>query len=87
MVKLGETFDIQQGKTPSRKKDKGSRPRPFLRTANVFWGHIDLSNLDQMATVLEWLGLAPAGANQIVARDGDTIMTQLCDAQPSRGEK
>ncbi|RTG91867.1 restriction endonuclease subunit S [Thermus scotoductus] len=48
VVRLGEVFDIQQGKALSRKKDKGLRPRPFLRTANVFWGRLDLSNLDQM---------------------------------------
>ncbi len=48
VVKLGEVFDIQQGKALSRKKDKGIRPRPFLRTANVLWGKIDLKNLDKM---------------------------------------
>ncbi len=45
VVKLGEVFEIQQGKALSRKKDKGIRPRPFLRTANVFWSHVDLSVL------------------------------------------
>ncbi|RMD64043.1 hypothetical protein D6833_04910, partial [Candidatus Parcubacteria bacterium] len=48
VVRLGEVFDIQQGKALSRKKDKGIRSRPFLRTANVFWGRIDLSIIDQM---------------------------------------
>ena len=48
VVRLEEIFDIQQGKALSRKKDKGIRPRPFLRTANVLWGKIDLTTLDQM---------------------------------------
>ena len=48
VVRLGEKFDIQQGKALSRKKDKGVRPRPFLRTANILWGRIDLLHLDQM---------------------------------------
>ncbi len=47
-VRLGEIFEIQQGKALSRKKDKGVRPRPFLRTANVLWGRIDLTTLDFM---------------------------------------
>ncbi len=48
VVRLGEVFHIQQGKALSRKKDKGIRPRPFLRTANVFWGRIDVTSLDHM---------------------------------------
>lgn len=48
VVRLGEVFEIQQGKALSRKRDKGIRPRPFLRTANVLWGKIDLSSLDEM---------------------------------------
>jgi type I restriction enzyme S subunit len=32
----------------SRKKDKGISPCHFLRTANVLWGQIDLSTVDQM---------------------------------------
>jgi len=48
VVKLGAIFDIQQGKALSRRNDKGIRPRPFLRTANIHWGSIDLSRLDYM---------------------------------------
>ena len=48
VVQLGKVYKIQQGKALSRKKDKGLRPRPFLRTANVLWGKLDLSALDQM---------------------------------------
>ncbi|MEF3274019.1 MAG: restriction endonuclease subunit S [Chloroflexus sp.] len=48
VVRLGEVFEIQQGKSLSPKSRSGSRMRPFLRTANVLWGKIDLSNLDYM---------------------------------------
>jgi len=48
VVRLGELFEIQQGKALSPKARGGLRKRPFLRTANVLWGQIDLSALDQM---------------------------------------
>jgi type I restriction enzyme S subunit len=48
VVRLGDLFSLQQGKSLSRKKDKGVSPHPFLRTANVRWGRIDLSTVDQM---------------------------------------
>jgi type I restriction enzyme S subunit len=45
---LGELFDIQQGKALNKKARQGKAPRAFLRTANVFWGHVDLSKVDEM---------------------------------------
>jgi len=48
VVRLGELFEIQQGKALSRKRNQGRRPRYFLRTANVLWGKIDLTKLDTM---------------------------------------
>ena len=45
---LGELFHIQQGKALSPKSRAGKSPRPFLRTANVLWGHIDLMTVDKM---------------------------------------
>ncbi len=41
VVRLGEVFQIQQGKSLSPKSRSGSRMRPFLRTANVLWGRIE----------------------------------------------
>ena len=41
-------FDVQQGKQVSKRNRMGDNPRKFLRTKNVFWGRIDLSNLDEM---------------------------------------
>ena len=48
VVRLGEVFDIVQGKSLSAKQNRGLRPRPFLRTSNVYWGYVDLSKLDIM---------------------------------------
>lgn len=48
VVKLGDIFDIQQGKAMSPKSRLGISPHPFLRTVNVLWGRIDLSTLDYM---------------------------------------
>ena len=48
IAKLGDLFEIQQGKSLSSKENLRLRPRPFLRTSNVYWGHIDLTKLDEM---------------------------------------
>lgn len=47
-VRLAELFDIQQGKQVSKSNRVGINLRPFLRTANVFWGKLDISKLDYM---------------------------------------
>jgi len=47
-VRLDECFSIQQGKQVSKNNRIGHNQRPFLRTANVFWGKLDLAELDQM---------------------------------------
>jgi len=46
--RIGDLFDIQQGKALSPKARHGKSPQPFLRTANVFWGRLDLTIVDQM---------------------------------------
>lgn len=48
IAKLGDLFEIRQGKSLSSKENLRLRPRPFLRTSNVYWGHIDLTKLDEM---------------------------------------
>lgn len=48
VVRLGDLFEIQQGKSLSSKYRRGKSPHPFLRTANVLWGYVDLSALDEM---------------------------------------
>jgi type I restriction enzyme S subunit len=41
-------FVVQQGKQVSKKNRVGENQRPFLRTKNVFWGRLDVSELDEM---------------------------------------
>lgn len=45
---IGELFDIGAGKSVTPSARVGDRPYPFLRTANVFWGRIDVSRVDAM---------------------------------------
>jgi len=47
-TRLGDLFDTKQGKALSPEHRRGISPRPFLRTANVFWGYLDLANVDSM---------------------------------------
>jgi len=48
VTRLGDLFEMQQGITLCREPGPGKFLKPFLRTSNVFWGRIDLSNLDKM---------------------------------------
>lgn len=41
-------FAVQQGKQVSKKTRDGDNQIPFLRTKNVFWGRLELSELDKM---------------------------------------
>ncbi len=41
-------FAVQQGKQVSKSNRVGENQRPFLRTKNIFWGKIDLSEIDEM---------------------------------------
>ena len=69
VVRLGDVFEIQQGKALSRKKDKGIRPRPFLRTANVLWGKLDLTTLDQM-------DFSPEEEERYTLTEGDLLVCE-----------
>ncbi|MEN3010375.1 MAG: restriction endonuclease subunit S, partial [Candidatus Bipolaricaulaceae bacterium] len=48
VVRLGKIFHIQQGKALCPAARVGSRMRPFLRTSNILWGRVDLTNIDMM---------------------------------------
>ena len=69
VVRLGDVFEIQQGKALSRKKDKGIRPRPFLPTANVLWGKLDLTTLDQM-------DFSPEEEEKYALSEGDLLVCE-----------
>lgn len=48
IVRIDDLFTIQQGKQVSEKNRNGDRQRPFLRTKNVYWGRLNLTELDAM---------------------------------------
>lgn len=75
---LGAAFDVQQGKALSPEARGGLSPRPFLRTANVLWGRLDLRTLDTMdfsAEEAERLALKPA--DLLVCEGGEIGRTAL----------
>lgn len=48
VVKIESLFNIQQGKQVSKSNRIGANQKPFLRTANIYWGNIDFRELDKM---------------------------------------
>lgn len=48
VVRVDSVFEIQQGKQVSKKNREGNNQHSFLRTKNVFWNRLDLSELDKM---------------------------------------
>ena len=46
--RVDSAFEIQQGKQVSKKNRVGDNQRSFLRTKNVFWNRLDLTDLDKM---------------------------------------
>jgi type I restriction enzyme S subunit len=84
VVRLGDLFEIQQGKALSPRARAGPRKRPFLRTANVLWGRIDLSVLDEMhfeEEEEERLALIPG--DLLVCEGGDIGRTAIWEGQQS----
>jgi type I restriction enzyme S subunit len=84
VVRLGDLFEIQQGKALSPRARAGPRKRPFLRTANVLWGRIDLSVLDEMhfeEEEEERLALIPG--DLLVCEGGDIGRTAIWEGQRS----
>jgi len=45
---VGTLFDIGAGKSVTPAARHGSRNHPFLRTANILWGRVDLTEVDSM---------------------------------------
>lgn len=81
VVRLGDAFDVQQGKALSPSARMGLSPRPFLRTANVLWGRLDLSAVDEMDFAkeeAEKLSLQPG--DLLVCEGGEIGRTALWNA-------
>ena len=62
-------FTIQQGKSLSAKERTGDYLKPFLRTANVFWGSLDLSMVDEM-------DIPPKDRERLALRYGDVLVCE-----------
>ncbi len=71
-------FAVQQGKQVSKKNRVGENQRPFLRTKNVFWGSLDLTDLDEMHfTEAEEKRLALQCGDLLVCEGGDIGRTAI----------
>jgi type I restriction enzyme S subunit len=81
---LGELFDIQQGKALNSRLTGQGQLTPFLRTANVLWGRIDLSHVDQMEMTqdeINRLRLVPG--DLLVCEGGDIGRTAVWSGELS----
>jgi type I restriction enzyme S subunit len=82
VVRLGKLFQIQQGKALSPSARTGGRKRPFLRTANVLWGRVDLGVLDEMHFgEEEEARLALVPGDLLVCEGGDIGRTAIWEGQ------
>jgi type I restriction enzyme S subunit len=84
-ARIDECFDIQQGKQVSKKNRCGDNQCPFLRTANVFWGNLDLSKLDEMNfTATEEHKYALRKGDLLVCEGGDIGRTAIWNGEVER---
>ncbi|MEW6771870.1 MAG: restriction endonuclease subunit S [Bacillota bacterium] len=68
-VRLGDIFHIQQGASMSPKRRKGVNPKPFLRTKNVCWGYVEMSDVDEMDFTDEEI-------SKLVLKRGDLLVCE-----------
>ncbi|WP_376791876.1 restriction endonuclease subunit S [Thermoflexus sp.] len=81
-VRLGEIFDLQQGASMSPSRRLGRNPKPFLRTKNVLWGFVDVSNLDEMDfTEEEITKLCLQPGDLLVCEGGEVGRTAIWEGQ------
>ena len=71
--RIDAAFDIQQGKQVSKKNRDGERQRPFLRTKNVFWNRLELSDLDEMHFSEAEQARLELRANDLLVCEGGSI--------------
>jgi len=83
VVRLGEVFDVKQGKQLSSKESKeGKTLRPFLRTSNVLWNKIDISNISYMPfSDEEFETLKLRRGDILVCEGGDVGRTSVWEGQ------
>lgn len=73
MKPLGELFEIGAGKTMSAAARNGEDKVPFLRTSNVFWDRLDLTNLDEMSIPPQELANKTLKAGDLLVCEGGEI--------------
>lgn len=79
---LGDLFDIGAGKTMSEAARAGADKVPFLRTSNVFWDQIDLSEVDEMAmSPSELEGKSLKRGDLLVCEGGEIGRAAVWDGQ------
>ena len=83
VVRLGEVFDVKQGKQlSSRESKEGKTLKPFLRTSNILWNRIDISNLSQMPfSDKEFEALKLCKGDILVCEGGDVGRTAVWKGQ------
>lgn len=70
---LGELFAIGAGKTMSEAARMGANKVPFLRTSNVLWDEIDLTELDEMSMSREELAEKSLRPGDLLVCEGGEI--------------
>lgn len=70
---LGKLFDIGAGKTMSETARSGVEKVPFLRTSNVFWDEIDLTQVDEMAIPPDELAYKSLRPGDLLVCEGGEI--------------
>jgi len=83
VVRLGEVFEVKQGKQLSSKESKeGKTLKPFLRTSNILWNRIDVSNLSYMPfSNKEFEVLKLCKGDILVCEGGDVGRTAVWEGQ------
>lgn len=83
VVRLGEVFEVKQGKQLSSKESKeGKTLKPFLRTSNILWNRIDVSNLSYMPfSDKEFEVLKLCKGDILVCEGGDVGRTAVWEGQ------
>ena len=78
-------FTVQQGKQVSKSTRIGGNQRIFLRTKNVFWGRLDLTNLDAMHfTESEEKRLSLEPGDLLICEGGDIGRTAIWQGELAR---
>src|SRR5437667_9411949 len=70
---IGELFDIGSGKSVTPAARHGAPKSPFLRTANVLWGRINLSEVDAMHFSTEELRTKTLRKGDLLVCEGGDI--------------